>query len=165
LWTLLCAITWAIYIARLEDFSVALPSRELTAASLWVVVIFGLGWTAFSHPAHGPIPWLAIVYLGLFATAITTWLQTLGQKWVSAPQAAVLYTLEPVWAALFSWRFHCGILGTAGLCGGATILAAAMLTQWPAKRAKPIAVESPISAPIPSPGLRRVQSSRTPGEG
>lgn len=129
LWTLLCAITWAVYIARLENFTRALPSKPLTAAHLWVVVLLSAGWSAFSHPAHGPIPWSAIIYLGLFATAATTWFQTLGQKWVSAPQAAVLYTVEPVWAAIFAWICLGEGLGIAGRFGGAMIVAAAMLTQ------------------------------------
>jgi drug/metabolite transporter (DMT)-like permease len=136
LWTLLCAITWAIYIARLEDFTAALPSRALTAAHLWVVVLLSAGWTIVDHPHHGPIPLPAILYLGLFATAATTWFQTLGQKWVSAPQAAVLYTMEPLWAALFSWIFGFGTLGLAGRCGGGMILFAAVLTQWPKKIVK-----------------------------
>jgi drug/metabolite transporter (DMT)-like permease len=134
LWTLACAITWAIYIARLENFTAVLPSKSLTAAHLWVVILFSVGWAASTGISRDPIPWKAIIYLGLFATAATTWFQTIGQKWVSAPQAAVLYTLEPVWAALFSWIFGFGLLGLPGQIGGAMILAAALLTQWPIKR-------------------------------
>jgi drug/metabolite transporter (DMT)-like permease len=130
-WTIACALVWAIYIARLETLTVKLPSRSLTAAHLWVVVVLSAGWTLADHPACGPIPWLAIIYLGLFATAATTWFQTLGQKWVTAPQAAVLYTLEPMWAAMFSWIFLRETLGAAGRVGGGLILAAAVLTQMP----------------------------------
>ena len=134
LWTLLCAISWAIYIARLENFTAALPSKPLTAAHLWVVILLSAGWTASTGISHNPIPWKAILYLGLFATAATTWFQTLGQKWVSAPQAAVRYTLEPVWAAVFSWMFGFGTLGSPGQTGAAMILAAALLTQWPMQK-------------------------------
>lgn len=131
LWTIGCAIVWAIYITRLETLTAKLPSRPLTAAHLWVVVILSAVWTLMDHPRPGPIPWAAILYLGLFATAATTWFQTLGQKWVTAPQAAVLYTMEPMWAALFSWIFLGETLGVAGKIGGGMILAAALLTQWP----------------------------------
>jgi drug/metabolite transporter (DMT)-like permease len=128
-WTLGCAIVWAIYIARLENFTAVLPSRALTAAHLWVVVILSAGWTATTGIAHGPIPWPAILYLGFFATAATTFFQTLGQKWVSAPQAAVLYTVEPVWASLFGWLLLHETLGTAGLIGGGMILGAAVFSS------------------------------------
>jgi drug/metabolite transporter (DMT)-like permease len=138
LWTLACAIVWAIYIARLENFTAVLPSKPLTAAHLWVVVILSACWTAGTGVSHNPIPWPAIIYLGLFATAATTWFQTIGQKWVSAPQAAVLYTAEPLWAAMFGFFFLHEKLGSAGLTGGGLILAAAVMTQLP--RRKPIAI-------------------------
>jgi drug/metabolite transporter (DMT)-like permease len=128
LWTLLCAVFWAIYIARLEGFTAALPSRPLTAVQLWVVVLLSAGWTLAAGPPRQAIPWPGILYLGLFATAATTWFQTLGQKWVSAGQAAVLYTLEPLWAAGFSWIFLRETLGKSGLVGGAMILGAALLS-------------------------------------
>ncbi len=128
LWTLACAIVWAVYIARLENFTAVLPSKPLTAAHLFIVALLSAGWTLFTGISHNPIPWHAIIYLGLFATAATTWFQTLGQKWVSAPQAAVLYTIEPLWAALFGWIFLREKLGIPGLIGGGMILAAAMLT-------------------------------------
>ncbi len=149
LWTLLCAITWAVYIARLENLTADLPSKPLTAAHLWVVILFSAGWTTCTGISHGPTPWRAILYLGLFATAATTWFQTIGQKWVSAPQAAVLYTLEPVWAALFSWIFGFGLLGVSGQIGGTMILAAALLTQWPATKHRQLKekTESPAAPP------------------
>lgn len=131
LWTLLCAVVWAIYIARLEDFTIALPSKPLTAAHIWVVVLLSALWTAADHQSRAAIPWAAVLYLGLFATAATTWFQTLGQKWVSAPQAAVLYTLEPVWAAIFGWIYRHETLGIGGRIGAAMILLAAILTQLP----------------------------------
>ncbi len=131
LWTLACAITWAIYITRLEAFTRALPSRALTAAHLWVVVIISAMWTVHTGVSHQPIPWPAIIYLGLFATAATTWFQTLGQKWVPASQAAVLYTMEPLWAAVFGWIFLQEIPGVRGWAGGGMILLAALLTQLP----------------------------------
>ena len=130
-WTLGCAVVWAVYIARLENYTRALPSRALTAAHLWVVVLLSALWTGCTGVSHGPTPWWAILYLGLFATAATTWFQTLGQKWVSASQAAVLYTMEPLWAALFAWIVLGNVLGIPGRIGGAMILAAAILTQLP----------------------------------
>ncbi len=144
-WTLLCAITWAVYITRLESATAVLPSKPLTAAHLWVVVILSAFWTAGTGVSRGPMPWFAILYLGLFATAATTWFQTVGQKWVTASQAAVLYTLEPVWASLFGWIFLHESLGAGGRIGGALILVAAILTQVPiGKKAMPAVEETPL---------------------
>jgi drug/metabolite transporter (DMT)-like permease len=144
-WTLACAISWAVYITRLETLTATLPSKPLTAAHLWVVVILSAVWTAFTGISHAPIPWAAMIYLGLFATAATTWLQTVGQKWVTAPQAAVLYTLEPVWASIFGWIFLSEVLGTRGRIGGAMILLAAILTQLPMRKKNQEKCERPTS--------------------
>ena len=129
LWTAGCAIAWAIYITRLETFAQALPSKPLTAAHLWVVAVLSALWTWRSPEAIGAIPWLAILYLGVAATAVTTWFQLLGQRWVSAPRAAVLYTMEPVWAALFGWIVLRERLGLTGWIGASLIILAALLTQ------------------------------------
>ncbi len=147
-WTLACAIVWAIYIARLEVLTAVLPSKPLTAASLWVVVMLSCAWTigdgSWHGPSHGPIPWKAIVYLGLAATAATTWFQTVGQKWVSAPQAAVLYTMEPLWAALFAWIVLHNVLGVAGKIGGSLILTAAILTELPFLKPRSAAADADL---------------------
>jgi drug/metabolite transporter (DMT)-like permease len=139
LWTLVCAITFALYITRLETFTTVLPTAALTAAHLWVVVLLSAAWVFIPSPNHpltpsSPLPWRTILYLGVAATAVTTWLQTLGQKSVSAPHAAVLYTLEPVWAVFFGWLIMNERLGARGWLGAILILGAAVLTQVPARR-------------------------------
>lgn len=134
LWTTACALAWAIYITRLEMFAKQHPSKPLTVAHLWVVAALSLAWTLGARETVGAIPWFAILYLGLAATALTTWLQTIGQRSVSAPQAAVLYTMEPVWAAMFGWFVLRERLGLLGWIGAALILAAAILTQVPIER-------------------------------
>jgi drug/metabolite transporter (DMT)-like permease len=131
-WTVACAISWAVYITRMETFAKALPATALTAAHLWVVAVLSAAWSIGAREQLGPIPWTAILYLGLAATAVTTWLQAVGQRCVSAPQAAVLYTMEPVWAAMFGWFVLHERLGPAGWVGAALTLAAALLTQVPA---------------------------------
>jgi drug/metabolite transporter (DMT)-like permease len=132
LWTAACALAWAIYITRLETFARTLPSKPLTAAHLWVVAVLSAAWSWKSHESFAHVPWMAVVYLGIAATAATTWLQTVGQRWVSAPQAAVLYTMEPVWAAGFGWIILGERFGVLGWIGAALIIVAALMTQMPA---------------------------------
>jgi drug/metabolite transporter (DMT)-like permease len=128
-WTLLCAISFAAYITRLETFTAVMSTASLTAVHLWVVALLSGGWVAVEHPIVTSIPWGQILYLGLAATAMTTWLQTLGQKFVAAPHAAVLYTMEPVWAVFFGWWILNERLGLSGWAGAILIIVAAVLTQ------------------------------------
>lgn len=133
-WTLACAAAWGLYIFRLEHFTRHLPSRPLTAAHLWVVMLLSAIWalpgfSGHSGPAWSSVPWKSVIYLGVMATAITTWVQTYAQKSVSAPRAAVLYTLEPVWASLFGWWILGELPGALGWTGAAIIIIAAILAQ------------------------------------
>ncbi len=130
-WTLGCAAVWSAYIYRLERFATTLPTAALTATHLLVVAGLSVLWAAADGSLiPGPhYPWLAVLYLGLACTAATTWLQTLGQRWLPAARVAVLYTLEPVWASAFGYVLIDDRLGPRGLCGAALILTAAGLSQ------------------------------------
>ena len=131
-WTLACTLVWSAYIYRMERHAAVLPPAALTAAQVIVVAALSVAWAILRRSPILPgvgYPWLAIAYLGLATTALTTWLQTLGQRFVPAAEAAVLFTLEPVFAAAFGWVLLGDRLGPAGLAGGGLVLAAAALAQ------------------------------------
>lgn len=117
LWTLLTALTYALYIVRLEVHAKAFPSLPLTAVQIFGTALLALPWALWEGVRWEGIPWGAVFYLGVVATALTTWLQTWGQRYVPAPQAAILYTMEPVWATLFAFAVlgeRLGFLGGLG---------------------------------------------------
>ncbi|WP_022799045.1 DMT family transporter [Thermus islandicus] len=124
LWTLLTALTYALYIVRLEVHAKAVPSLPLTAIQVLGTALFALPWALAQGVRLEGVPWGAVLYLGVAATALTTWLQTWGQGHVPAPQAAILYTLEPVWATLFAFLVLGERLGPSGLLGAALVLLA-----------------------------------------
>ncbi len=124
LWTLLTALTYALYIVRLEVHAKAIPSLPLTAIQVLGTALFALPWALAQGVRLEGVPWGAVLYLGVAATALTTWLQTWGQGHVPAPQAAILYTLEPVWATLFAFLVLGERLGPSGLLGAALVLLA-----------------------------------------
>lgn len=126
LWTLLTALTYALYIVRLEVHAKAVPSLPLTAIQVLGTALFALPWALAQGVRLEGVPWGAVLYLGVAATALTTWLQTWGQGHVPAPQAAILYTLEPVWATLFAFLVLGERLGPSGLLGAALVLLATL---------------------------------------
>ncbi len=129
-WTLLCAITYAVYVIRLGEFATRYPVLPLTATQLLGVVLFGAGWLVVDRPVLGNLPWAVLVYLGLATTALTTWLQTLGQRRIGAPEAAVIYSLEPVWAAFFAFLILAEWLDPQQLAGAGLICIAVLASQW-----------------------------------
>jgi drug/metabolite transporter (DMT)-like permease len=131
LWSVVTAFLWALYIHRLGVWAEKVPSFALAAVHLWGVVLFSGAFLAIHHPHIEKIPWAGILYLGVAGTAMTVYLQSYGQKTVSAPQAAVLFMLEPVFASLIAVEFQGTRLSVAGWTGAALILAGALLSQLP----------------------------------
>lgn len=140
LWVLACALLFAVYIVRLETAANRFPALSLTAVQLWVVAALSLPWFAHDAMAAGGtgsmphVPWLGVVYLGVVCTAVTTWLQTVGQQDVPAAQASIIYMLEPVFATLFAYLLVGETHGWQGWTGSAMILGATLLSQVPLLR-------------------------------
>ncbi|WP_234554460.1 DMT family transporter [Thermus caliditerrae] len=126
LWTLLTALTYALYIVRLEVHAKVFPSLPLTAVQVFGTALLALPWALWEGVFLEGVPWGAVLYLGVAATALTTWLQTWGQKYVPAPQAAILYTLEPVWATLFAFLVLGERLGITGFLGAVLVVLATL---------------------------------------
>ena len=135
-WVLACTVCYAVYVLILERVATEHDPMHLTAVQLTAVAILGLAWSA-PELARDGVPrleasgWASILYLGLVATAATTFVQALAQRWVAAFEAAVIYSLEPVFAAVFSFALLGETLGWRGLLGGALILGAMVLSQRP----------------------------------
>ncbi|MCI4435688.1 MAG: DMT family transporter [Ignisphaera sp.] len=62
-----------------------------------------------------------LTYLALVCTLAATALQVIGQRYVSEATAAVIYLLEPVFAAVFSATIYGEKIETLGALGGALI--------------------------------------------
>jgi drug/metabolite transporter (DMT)-like permease len=135
LWTLGCAVTYAVYIIRLEHFAGRFRSKPLTAVQLWGVaalsgiwaggeIAAGAGWGEWSLPTIADV-----VYLGTIATALTTWLQAIGQRGIPGTHASLLYTTEPVFASVFAYMVFGERLGDQGMIGAGLILLAAVASQ------------------------------------
>jgi drug/metabolite transporter (DMT)-like permease len=139
LWTLGCAISYAGYVLLLDRVSSRHSSLQLSAAQVLVVGILGGLWALPGLLEHG-IPkavlgssLLPVLYLGLVAAGLTTLLQTTAQKAVPVFQAAVLYSLEPVFAAIFSYWWLGEVLNLNGWIGAGLVLLAMILSQIPTR--------------------------------
>ncbi len=67
--------------------------------------------------------WLGIGFTALLATVGSIALMAHFQRFLSPNHAAVIYTLEPVFAGIFSWIFFSESFGAAKLVGGAFVIA------------------------------------------
>ncbi len=139
LWTLGCAVSYAGYVLLLDRVSSRHSSLQLSAAQVLVVGLLAGLWALPGLVEHG-IPkalfsssLLPVLYLGLIAAGLTTLLQTTAQKVVPVFQAAVLYSLEPVFAAMFSYWWLGEVLNVNGWIGAGLVLLAMVLSQIPTR--------------------------------
>jgi drug/metabolite transporter (DMT)-like permease len=146
IWTFGTAIVFGLYIFRLEILSADCPALPLSFVQLVPVALISIGWTA-SAPQHIiAYHWPTLIYLGLGATAATTCMQAMAQQVVPAPQAAVIFTLEPVFAAIFGYLILGEHLAPSGLVGAALIIFAAIICQTGNRSGSVSAVSATSSA-------------------
>jgi prepilin-type N-terminal cleavage/methylation domain-containing protein len=67
--------------------------------------------------------WSALLVTGVFASALAFLVQTWAQRRTSATRTALVFTLEPVWAAVFGFWLAGDRLGVLGWAGCAVIMA------------------------------------------
>jgi drug/metabolite transporter (DMT)-like permease len=108
LWTLAGALCFAgqvvytnVAARRSDTFVVSALQAAVAAAVGWIFVATRGG---LSVPV-GAIPWGRILYLGLVATAFILALQTWALGKTKPVRAGVIYSLEPVFAAVVSMTF------------------------------------------------------------
>ncbi len=76
-----------------------------------------------------------MAYLGVVASVLVVTLQAWGQQRVDAMRSAIVFGLEPVFAALTAWALIGERLGWAGVGGAALIVAALIVSQLQPPRA------------------------------
>ncbi len=147
LWILATAVFYALYIIYLGEVAAKHGASELSAVQFWPMALLSILWAL---PQLGQIPrmssgsLLAILYLGVVATALVSVLQVRAQRVVSAHVTALVFVLEPVFAALFAYALLGESLGLWGWVGAGLIGVAMLLSEL---RATPSSDEDALPAP------------------
>lgn len=143
--TLASAFCYAAYILALEASArrnTAAPLRATRMAAAQALVMLGCASLAlglqnagFAHlwaaAAELPSPaWMALVYLGLLASVVVVVLQAWGQQRVDAMRSAIVFGLEPVFAALTAWLLIGEQMGPLALLGAALLVTALIFSRW-----------------------------------
>lgn len=141
LWTLACAGCFALHIICTAHFAPHHAALPFTLTQLLTVAALTTLATAITQPQtllardqvelSRALP--AVLYLGIAATAVVFGLQTWAQRHTTPTHTALIFTLEPVFAALFALALTGEILTRQEWLGGGLILAGMLLAElWPA---------------------------------
>ena len=154
LWSIAAAAASAMFILRTEEASKAVTkSSELNAASLWTVSLLAALWTLtitsknvmidMDIVTNAQVPLatvqytviatlstfinhpLQMFYLSAVTTTLANYIQSKGQKDISAERASIIYAMDPVYGALAANLLLGEQLGTLGSIGCGLIFTAA----------------------------------------
>jgi drug/metabolite transporter (DMT)-like permease len=131
--TILCALIWALQVIYTGRYA-AESGRPVTLAVTQFAVcgVVALVFAFFIEPIGWPAIRAAlpeILYAGVIAGGIAFTLQAVGQRYTTAPQAAIFLSTEAVFAALFGAIFLGERLPLEALAGCGLIFAAILLVE------------------------------------
>jgi len=143
--TLLAAVIYALHIIGLGRYSS--PATAAGLSTLQMVVIAAVSLVAAApggvELATGGHAWASVLYMALIAGAVALWAQTWAQSHLAATRAAIVMTLEPVFAAAFAVALGGESLTSRIILGGAMVLAAMYTVELFGRRADATAEQDP----------------------
>ncbi|HEX6292653.1 MAG TPA: DMT family transporter [Herpetosiphonaceae bacterium] len=129
---LVCAFAFAMHIVAVSRWATTLPIVPINTVQLIVAALLATGAAIMSDwplPAPSWGVWGAALFLGLVATALVFALQLKLQRYTTATHTALIFALEPVFAALFSWLWIGEVLTAAVWLGGGLMLLGVIVAE------------------------------------
>lgn len=131
---LIGAVACSIYYILNDHLTKALDYRSVAAIQLLTGAVFSTLIAIFTHTAvtlaQVRSNWLALLFVGILATALVTPLQVASQRYTTTTRVGIILLLEPVMAAVLAFFFLHEILGLVGLIGCFSILGGLFLGEW-----------------------------------
>jgi drug/metabolite transporter (DMT)-like permease len=120
-----CAFAFAVQVVLVAKVSRLYDPLRFTMLQVLVTgVLSALGALLFETPVAGLASdvWAGAAFLGIMATAMGIGVQVAVQSFTTVVHASLIYTLEPVFAAMFGYWLHGDRLGPAGVVGAGLIV-------------------------------------------
>jgi drug/metabolite transporter (DMT)-like permease len=137
---LLCAVSFGMHIVITGKYSSQFPALLLTITQIFTVSIlciisafFYEDWTQMFNAAvlQKAEVWSALLITSLLATAFAFLLQTNFQRYTTATRVALIFAMEPVFAALTAYIWANERLTISALFGSLLILLGMILAELP----------------------------------
>lgn len=134
---LLCAVAFSVQILLIDRHCAGLDGLKLNCIQALVVAVLSVPWALLTETVDASLIaacWLPLGYAGVLSMGVAYTLQIVGQKGVAPSAAALLMSLESVFAALFGWLLLHETMTKAELLGCALVFAAVVISQLPEKK-------------------------------
>ena len=134
--TLVGAGLYALHIIGLSSWSSTRDAYGLTVVQMFVIALLC---TVTALPGGVTLParaddWAVLLYMATLSGAVAVLLQTWAQVHLPATRAAIVMTMEPVWAGGFAVTLGDEPIGLRLLIGGALTLTAMFLAELGPRR-------------------------------
>ena len=134
--TLVAAVLYAVHIVGLGAWARPDQALGMSIVQIWVVAVVCFVTTApdgITLPDTGR-DWLSMLYMAVFAAALAMLAQTWAQAHLPPTRAAIIMSMEPVFAALFAVLLGGEVLTGRMLVGGAMVLTAMLVVELVPRR-------------------------------
>ena len=129
-YSILGAICYALQIVGLGAWS---EGEDIYALAFFQLLTVSIVSTLGSAPhfliiAHGGLAWFGVIATAVVATSLAFVVQAWAQSYISPTRAAIIFTLEPVFAGLVAW-FGGEHLSAPVIAGGVLIVGAMLVAE------------------------------------
>ena len=134
---LLCAVAFSVQILLIDRHCAGLDGLKLNCIQALVVAVLSVPCALLTETVDASLIascWLPLGYAGVLSMGVAYTLQIVGQKGVAPSAAALLMSLESVFAALFGWLLLHETMTRAELLGCVLVFAAVVISQLPEKK-------------------------------
>lgn len=136
--TIVTAFMWSLQITFLSrwgrpEIAWAMTTIQMATVAM-MSLILALAMNSLQWPPSSL--WDELIYLGAGAGALALLLQTWGQAQVTAARSAIIFTLEPVWGAIFSVIIVSDVITAPIALGGGLIISAMLISELGAYRSR-----------------------------
>lgn len=134
---LLCAVAFSVQILLIDRHCAGLDGLKLNCIQALVVAVLSVPWALLTETVDASLIascWLPLGYAGVLSMGVAYTLQIVGQKRVAPSAAALLMSLESVFAALFGWLLLHETMTGAEKLGCLLVFAAVIISQLPEKK-------------------------------
>ncbi|HBB24809.1 MAG TPA: hypothetical protein DCZ59_00955 [Bacteroidetes bacterium] len=145
--TVVSAIIWAVYLVYIDTWTSEVRNDTNRQNALVVlqfaatVILALLSMLLFGLTGHGDMPMalsssvvLAIVYCGVFASVIPTFVQTRFQQYTHPVRAGIIFAMEPLAASVIAVAIGAETLSMRQMLGGGVLIAAIIVPDIIAMR-------------------------------
>jgi drug/metabolite transporter (DMT)-like permease len=130
--TFFCAVSIALQIVFLSKYIKNEDPLLITWLQITTVMVLGTVISFFESSSAAPIDSTSIaviIYTGIFATALAIFVQSRAQQFTTSSHTGLIFSLEPVFGALFSFMILSERMQTMGMIGAGLIFLGIILSE------------------------------------